>query len=94
MESAASVLLNMHLQDQRWATFVSRFRSGEWRTPIFYDMVMTDLGSSERIGNATVVDVGCGKGFDCDPTYQRRLGQAAAMFIGIEPIKRSSHSQD
>ena len=75
----------MHLQDQRWATFVSRFRSREWRTPIFYDMVMTDLGSSERIGNATVVDVGCGKGFDCDPTYQRRLGQAAAMFIGIEP---------
>jgi SAM-dependent methyltransferase len=65
------------------ARYLSRYASGEWRAEIFADMVASDLN---RFGPAcTVVDVGCGGGFDDSKALQRRLVQRSGHAIGVEP---------
>jgi 2-polyprenyl-3-methyl-5-hydroxy-6-metoxy-1,4-benzoquinol methylase len=69
--------------DTQWATFIARYRAGEWRDRIFHDMVMAD---ARRQGpNPTILDIGCGEGLDGDIPLQRSLAAIAGRFIGIEP---------
>lgn len=60
-----------------------RFQTGEWRARIFRDMVLRDI---QELGRpATVLDIGCGRGFDGDAKLQRSLMAVSATYIGIEP---------
>lgn len=64
-------------------SFAARYRRGEWRSAVFADMVLAELAARDR--GATVLDIGCGGGFDGDLALQRRIGMAAGRFIGVEP---------
>jgi SAM-dependent methyltransferase len=66
-----------------WTPFAHRYRQGEWRTPIFYDMVLRD--TQQLHGEACVLDIGCGRGFDLAPDFQSRLRAMCRHYIGIEP---------
>lgn len=63
-------------------SFQIRYRSGEWRGPIFRDMVLSDLSGFPR---PTVLDIGCGKGFDGSIEIQRNLVESAGVYFGIDP---------
>ena len=67
----------------RWQPFVDRYRRGEWRTPIFYDMIRTDAQRFQ--GLAAIVDIGCGHGFDLETRFQVELSRQCSCYIGIEP---------
>jgi SAM-dependent methyltransferase len=65
------------------SSLLGRYASGEWRAEIFADMVAADL---DRFGpGCTLVDVGCGGGFDDSKELQRRLAQRSGYAIGVEP---------
>lgn len=66
-----------------WAPYLERYRAGEWRDRIFRDMILAD---ARRLGpNPTILDIGCGDGFDGDVPLQRSIAEAAGRYIGIEP---------
>lgn len=68
---------------ETWATYLTRYRSGEWRDKIFRDMVLAD---ARRLGpGPTLLDIGCGEGLDGSLVLQRSLAEAAGRFLGIEP---------
>jgi len=69
--------------ETRWLPFQTRFRNGEWRAPIFRDMILSDAQTMGR--GLTFVDIGCGRGFDDDKTLQRSLAERCERYIGIEP---------
>ncbi len=64
------------------APFQARYEAGEWRAPVFRDMVRADL---DRRPNATLLDIGCGRGFDDDLKLQASLIVAAGSAVGVEP---------
>jgi SAM-dependent methyltransferase len=66
-----------------WHPYVERYRRGEWRAPIFLDMVLDDIRA--RGGRPAVLDIGCGSGFDGDGKLQERLAAAAGTYVGVEP---------
>ncbi len=59
-----------------------RFRCGEWRATVFQDLVLADI---RRSVSPTVIDIGCGSGFDDSRDLQIALAQSAGRYIGIEP---------
>jgi SAM-dependent methyltransferase len=62
---------------------VRRYREGTCRDRIVHDFIM---GDAARLGSPlTMVDIGCGKGFDTDIPLQQSLVRAATHYIGIEP---------
>lgn len=66
-----------------WEPFLERYRQGEWRGPIFCDLVLDD---ARRLRDKpTLLDIGCGKGFDNDLELQKSLAAVAGEYIGIEP---------
>jgi SAM-dependent methyltransferase len=68
---------------QPWKVYQDRYRRGEWRAPIFRDMILQDV---RQLGRAPVLlDIGCGSGFDGDLRLQQSLASAAKTYIGIEP---------
>jgi SAM-dependent methyltransferase len=71
--------------DLAWRQWLDRLAQGEWRTPIFYDMVRAEIERRSSHGRPTVLDIGCGKGFDGEVRFQTQLAQQAGRFIGIEP---------
>lgn len=69
-----------------WAPFLQRYADGEWRAPIFRDMILSDaLKLAKKRKDLSFLDIGCGGGFDSDPKIQQSIVQAAANYIGIEP---------
>src|SRR5262249_24900803 len=66
-----------------WNQFVERYRQGEWRTPIFRDMILTEMGRFREA--PTVLDIGCGGGFDSQATHQQELAESSGQYLGIEP---------
>jgi SAM-dependent methyltransferase len=68
---------------ERATTYEERFRAGGWRAPLFRDMVLADIHAAGP--NATVLDIGCGRGFDGDAGLQQSLAAAAGRYIGVEP---------
>jgi len=66
-----------------WSRYLDRYRGGEWRAPIFRDMIRDD---ARRLGRGlTWLDIGCGKGLDDDLALQKSLAAEAGRYIGIEP---------
>jgi SAM-dependent methyltransferase len=59
------------------------YRQGRWRALIMLDLVLEEM---RRLGPApTVLDIGCGTGFDDSPELQARIGSAAGRYVGVEP---------
>lgn len=74
-----------------WSKYTERYERGEWRTPIFRDLILEDMRHFRR---PTLLDIGCGGGFDGDARMQQELARSAGVYIGIEPdpaIKLGSH---
>lgn len=68
---------------EQLAALRARYESGTWRAPIFRDMVLADVQAAGPA--ATVLDIGCGHGFDGDVRLQRSLAAAAGRYVGVEP---------
>ena len=68
-----------------WAPYVDRFKHGEWRAPIFRDLILDDARRLQR--KPTILDIGCGRGFDHDIRLQKSIAAVAERYIGIEPDK-------
>jgi SAM-dependent methyltransferase len=68
---------------QQFDSYKARYRAGDWRSPIFCDMVLEDLG---RMGaKPAVLDIGCGAGFDGSLELQEKIAAVSGKYIGIEP---------
>ncbi len=63
---------------------LARYQGGESRKAVFQDLVRSSVQTFPEKG-ATVLDIGCGHGFDGDGDLQRSLAEQANRFIGIEP---------
>lgn len=68
------------------ARALTRYQAGEPRKIVFRDLVLGSLRTLPQ-RDATVLDIGCGHGFDGDGELQRSLAELANRFIGIEPDK-------
>ncbi len=73
----------MAVSDYKWAKYIERYRKGQWRSPIFHDMILDEVRG--RPGELTFLDIGCGSGFDNDVELQKSLASHAGRYIGIEP---------
>lgn len=71
---------------ERWDPYLRRYRDGEWRDKIFRDMVLQDVRRhGNDHGRPTLLDVGCGRGFDGDVSLQVSMADVAGQYIGVEP---------
>lgn len=69
-----------------WKSFEERFASGEWRSPIFRDMILADMRKLERgHSGLSIFYIGCGGGFDGEPEIQQSLAEISGQYIGVEP---------
>jgi SAM-dependent methyltransferase len=68
-----------------WSISLARLRTKEWRTPIFFEIVSQEIAARAGARRPTVLDIGCGLGFDTEVRYQQALSTQAGRFIGIEP---------
>jgi len=57
-----------------------RYLGGEWRTPIFRDLVLASIPPG-----AVVLDIGCGHGFDSSAEAQHDIARSAGRMLGVEP---------
>jgi SAM-dependent methyltransferase len=50
-------------------------------------MILTDIAAKSEVGlsRPTVLDIGCGHGFDNDSALQKSLAANAGSYIGVEP---------
>ncbi len=71
--------------------FVHRYRAGECRARVFSDIVLDEIGAASK--PCTVLDIGCGNGFDNSPRLQESIARAATQYWGVEP-DRSVHLGD
>lgn len=75
-----------HNQDDWNATvkvLQDQFAGGVWRAIVFRDMILRETES--LTGPLTLLDIGCGSGFDDSPELQQSLITAADRYIGVEP---------
>ncbi len=66
-----------------WEAYRRRYQRGEWRAPIFCDMILSDIALTPA--PPAILDIGCGSGFDDDTRLQRRIIEAAGQYIGVDP---------
>lgn len=72
--------------DLEWSLYADRFRKGEWRAVVFRDLILQECRREPRV-RPTLLDIGCGRGFDDDSKLQLSLSQEAAAYLGVEPDK-------
>jgi SAM-dependent methyltransferase len=65
------------------AEYLRRYQAGEWRGSLFADIILREL--SGRDGSCTVVDIGCGGGFDGSKELQEKIAARSGEYVGIEP---------
>lgn len=75
----------MARESDNWRIWLARLRTKEWRTPIFFEIVSREIRTRTGARRPTVLDIGCGLGFDGEVRYQQALSTQAGRFIGIEP---------
>ena len=75
----------MARESDNWRIWLARLRTKEWRTPIFFEIVSREIRTRTDARRPTVLDIGCGLGFDGEVRYQQALSTQAGRFIGIEP---------
>lgn len=74
----------LYFDAPEWAPFVDQFRQHRaWRTSIFLELILRD--ASRFSHDLTFLDIGCGRGFDDDPSAQHKLASICGSYIGIEP---------
>ncbi|MGN6313510.1 MAG: class I SAM-dependent methyltransferase [Rhodanobacteraceae bacterium] len=70
----------------RWHAYTRRYSSGEWRAPIFRDLILAEARIMKQWRERlTLLDIGCGGGFDDDAELQRSLVDIAGDYVGVEP---------
>ncbi|PIW60165.1 MAG: hypothetical protein COW13_03930, partial [Candidatus Omnitrophica bacterium CG12_big_fil_rev_8_21_14_0_65_50_5] len=83
------VLMNRQKQfrinAENWNEARQRYLNQGWRARIFCDLIISDISSMPTSGRPTLLDIGCGKGFDCDLTLSEEMAKSAGRIIGIEP---------
>jgi SAM-dependent methyltransferase len=68
--------------DRRTKSALQQYRDGKWRAPLFSELVIGDIRSVG--GKASVLDIGCGSGFDGSEKLQRAISQESGYFYGVE----------
>lgn len=69
-----------------YSLYTKRYADGEWRGPIFRDMILDDISAYKVLkGRVVCLDIGCGGGFDSDLSLQASLSAVTDEYIGIEP---------
>jgi SAM-dependent methyltransferase len=63
--------------------YLERYRAGEWRAPIFRDAILHDAKTLPH--KPTMLDIGCGQGFETLHDIQTALADASKRYIGVEP---------
>jgi SAM-dependent methyltransferase len=63
---------------------LARYRNGEDRDQIFRDLILDSVHGFAPEAR-TVLDIGCGHGFDGNAELQRSIAAQATRFIGVEP---------
>jgi SAM-dependent methyltransferase len=66
-----------------WTSYQDSYRGGVYRDRVFHDMILDDARPAGK--DLTVLDIGCGSGFDTDVPLQKAMARAAGTFVGIEP---------
>jgi SAM-dependent methyltransferase len=70
----------------KWNQIIDQYVKGERRPATFAKLLLTDLPSVEPCpSDLVILDIGCGAGFDDDPTLQHTLAKHASRYIGVEP---------
>jgi SAM-dependent methyltransferase len=72
-------------QSDGWRNWRSRLNSQEWRTPVFFEIVSREIRSRSGARHPTVLDIGCGCGFDGETRFHEALAAQAGRLIGVEP---------
>lgn len=68
-----------------------QYQAGAARRQVLHDLV--DESIEAMPAGATVLDIGCGKGFDGESALQESLARSAGSFLGVEPDP-SFHAPD
>lgn len=68
---------------ERLRTAQRRYREGVRRSLVYHDLVADDIRGFGT--EPTVLDIGCGGGFNDEPELQESLSKLVGRFIGIEP---------
>jgi 2-polyprenyl-3-methyl-5-hydroxy-6-metoxy-1,4-benzoquinol methylase len=68
-----------------WKIRLTRLGRRDWRTPVFFEIVSREINARSGATRPTVLDIGCGLGFDGEVRFQEALSVQAGRFIGIEP---------
>lgn len=71
------------LTTSRLNEYRRRYRGAEWRAAIFADMVLDDLRELGPL--STVLDIGCGGGFDGAVAFQELIASKCQCYVGVEP---------
>jgi SAM-dependent methyltransferase len=79
------ILLQRIMTQSDFQHYAQRFQHGEWRTPLFHEMVVGDIQAKSNEQSLTILDIGCGNGFDTSKEAQRSLAALAQRYIGVEP---------
>jgi len=66
-----------------WAHYVERYRRGEWRSPLFAEMVLDSLAAAAP--PRVVLDIGAGQGFDGDPELRAIIAGQADRYVAVDP---------
>lgn len=74
-----------HADELRWSSYARRFAQGERRAHIFRDLILADAAAAERREGLSILDIGCGGGFDKSAPVQECIGRVADRYIGVEP---------
>ena len=62
---------------------LKRLDGDEWRTPVYYELI---TGEFEQFPKPiTVLEIGCGRGFDNNVRLQHKMAAEVDKFVGIEP---------
>ncbi|MFH2060868.1 MAG: methyltransferase domain-containing protein [Pseudomonadota bacterium] len=83
-----SVIIGLITQDGgiilKWDSYVKRYTDGEWRATIFRDLILNEVERMEK-DKLSVLDIGCGGGFDHDMKIQKSIALGVDKYIGVEP---------
>jgi hypothetical protein len=64
------------IMDMNFQEYQERFQTGEWRGYIFRDLILSEI---QRYASPTVLDIGCGRGFDDSQELQRELAGVSSI---------------
>lgn len=76
--------MNDKLSPAQWESYRAMYNTST-RANTFFQMIMDEISRIGTPGGVSILDIGCGDGFHHDVDLQRRIGQQASSFVGVEP---------